>query len=152
MTFSREDSMFTSVWGPKTDGFSVCCLTLGLWWRVLERLGHLSQQLLKQPERSAQSPQRHLLREQACRKQFPKAETCCFVVCDLKLWVRNCSLCKTTQVWTKERRTRCWQCRKTYILTPPLLVWNKQLDIYIECASYANVGSRANSKQHVQLT
>ena len=41
------------------------------------------------------------------------------------------SLGKTTQVWTKERRTRCWQCPKTYILTPLKLVWNKTPYLYI---------------------
>ena len=35
------------------------------------------------------------------------------------------SLYKTTQVWTRERRTRSWQCQKTYNLTPRKVILNQ---------------------------
>ena len=60
------------------------------------------------------------------------------------------SLGKTTQVWTKERRTRCWQCPKTYILTPLKLVWNKTPYLYMYSVYHTQRQTRANLKHRVK--
>ena len=62
------------------------------------------------------------------------------------------SLGKTTQVWTKERRTRYWQFLKTYILTPLKLVWNKTpchettLYLYIYSINYTRLRKTRQSE------